>query len=82
MVETEFKLPIIFLFSDKPELLGVLKEEKQRREEERRRLRLIENHPILPPSPSPAAKITVVCLSQVDQGAADTGVKGAAGRAL
>ena len=69
------------MFSDKPELLEVLREAKQRREEERRRLRLIENHSILPPI-LPIAKITAVCLSQVDQGAADTGVKGAAGRAL
>ena len=43
---------------------------------------MIENHPILPPSPSPVAKITVACLLQVDQGAAETGVEGAAGRAL
>ena len=35
---TEFKLRIFFLFSDKPELLDVLREAKQRREEERRRL--------------------------------------------
>ena len=42
---------------------------------------MIENHPILPPSLSPVAKITSVCLLQVDQGAAETGVEGAAGLA-
>ena len=36
----------------------------------------------LPPSQYSVAKVTSVCLLQVDQGAAETGVEGAAGRAL
>ena len=54
----------------------------RKRAEERRRLDPKKIVKKLPPSQYSVAKITSVCLLQVDQGAAETGVEGAAGRAL
>ena len=82
VVETEFKLRIFFVQWPETWATGCLEGGEAEEGGGEKKVGLIENHPILPQSLSPVAKITSVCLLQVDQGAAETGVEGAAGRAL